>query len=224
MTTPVRLDVGGTEFKTAKSTLGRHPQTLLGQFVTNESTAEYQLIQQGQPVFIDADPSLFPYVLRFYRHGTPILVDKSVDARQLQQELGFFGISLAMLHLQLPPEPEKPPEPVKKPHKLDVYQRLAKVFAQMLLRRDFDEIFPDHPPYEETCYSTVLGEAIAEVDDAKEYRQQLDDDVRYPERQLLLVMVEEELRKMIPTRHVELKAWWQDMPGEVELRVKVERP
>jgi len=37
-------------FHVARTTIERHPQTLLGQLVANENTAEYQCIQQDLSV------------------------------------------------------------------------------------------------------------------------------------------------------------------------------
>ncbi|CEM10207.1 unnamed protein product [Vitrella brassicaformis CCMP3155] len=107
MTSFVRLNVGGREFSVAKSTLAIHPHTLLGQLVTNESTAEYQQIQQGQPVFIDRDPALFSHVLDYYRDGLPLLIDASVDTRKLIREMRFFGIDVSESDLQGPPPSEQ---------------------------------------------------------------------------------------------------------------------
>jgi len=50
MTTPIRLDVGGQTVHVTWTTIERHPQTLLGQLVANENTAEYQCIQQDLSV------------------------------------------------------------------------------------------------------------------------------------------------------------------------------
>ncbi|CEM22871.1 unnamed protein product [Vitrella brassicaformis CCMP3155] len=199
MTTPVRLDVGGTEFKTAKSTLGRHPQTLLGQFVTNESTAEYQLIQQGQPVFIDADPSLFPYVLDFYRHGTPIFVDGSVDVRRVMRELHFFGIQLDRAQLQPPDEPET------KPPKSETLRRLAKRFAELMLREDWlrksvGQSVSGVPPLN---FTQLLQEAITEVSEAEEYAQALK--TSQEERGMFLVCVEAEVQNVKPRKDVQVR-------------------
>ncbi|CEL93325.1 unnamed protein product [Vitrella brassicaformis CCMP3155] len=131
MTSFVRLNVGGREFSVAISTLLRHPDTLLGQLVTNQSTAEYQQVQQGQPVFIDADPSLFPYVIDYYRHGTPLFIDGNTDTRRLMREMRYFGLNISdsETDLQRPP----PSEEQRASRRDEVMRRVAVKMARTLL-------------------------------------------------------------------------------------------
>mmetsp|Transcript_25502 Transcript_25502/g.73668 ORF Transcript_25502/g.73668 Transcript_25502/m.73668 type:complete len:336 (-) Transcript_25502:1777-2784(-) len=95
---PVRLDVGGQPFAVARSTLAKHPDTVLGQLASQLGTSK-----RDQPVFIDADPAYFPYVVDYYRFGAPIYVDRSVDIRKLVRELSLVGIAIDEVRdIQLP--------------------------------------------------------------------------------------------------------------------------
>ncbi|CEM06410.1 unnamed protein product [Vitrella brassicaformis CCMP3155] len=129
----VRLNVAGTEFQVANATLARRPHTRLGQFVTNEGTAEYQLIRADRPVFIDADPHLFPLVLEYHRHGTPILTDGSVDVRKVVRELRLFGIE------DVTEEAIQPTKEAVMQRKDEMVDRVGRKVAQLLLPKLVDQ-------------------------------------------------------------------------------------
>jgi len=108
-------------FHVARTTIERHPQTLLGQLVTNEHTAEYRRIQHDLPVFVDAEPSLFPYIMQFYHHGLPIHVEASVNKEALLREFRYFGINIGKEAIRLPERP-----------KGEVMQQLAKMVVEII--------------------------------------------------------------------------------------------
>ncbi|CEM15987.1 unnamed protein product [Vitrella brassicaformis CCMP3155] len=194
MTSFVRLNVGGREFSVAKSTLSRHPDTLLGQLVTNESTAEYQQIQQGQPVFIDADPSLFPCVVDYYRHGTPILIDSSVDKRKLMREMRFFGINVSQSDMEMSEEDQAL-------QKDGVARRMANKIAYAILGR-----VPRPTPPNSTYVRSLQDHVVAacewvgpDADWLKVVSSK--DDVHLIKHSILIGMVSEELDKMIAPKY-----------------------
>ena len=62
----VEFDVGGQQFKVARSTIMKFPDTMLGALLERWDT-------DSKPVFIDRDPHRFRYILDFYRDGAIVL-------------------------------------------------------------------------------------------------------------------------------------------------------
>ncbi|XP_035487125.1 potassium voltage-gated channel subfamily D member 3-like [Scophthalmus maximus] len=80
------LNVSGRRFQTWRTTLDRHPDTLLGSsekdFFYNEDTKEY---------FFDRDPDAFRSILNFYRTGK-LHYPRQECISAYDEELTFFGI------------------------------------------------------------------------------------------------------------------------------------
>ena len=82
------LNVSGRKFETWKSTLGKHPQTLLG-----SKTLEQFYDAEKKEYFIDRDPYLFKFVLGYYQNGN--LHCSTEDCPEaFQEELKFYGLSV----------------------------------------------------------------------------------------------------------------------------------
>ncbi|CEM29310.1 unnamed protein product [Vitrella brassicaformis CCMP3155] len=85
----VKLNVGGKAYEVAKSTLSKHPNTLLAKLVDDQWRPS-----QAESIFIDANGDLFEYVLDFYRRGTPVHVPHNISKAQLQKEFSYFNIDM----------------------------------------------------------------------------------------------------------------------------------
>ncbi|RHZ67060.1 hypothetical protein Glove_303g143 [Diversispora epigaea] len=81
------LDVGGTKYKTKRSTLTKYPNTLLGKIFLNPSncTEEY---------FLDRNGRAFHYIMEFYRTDKPLWPDESdgVTCEEVEREFEYFQI------------------------------------------------------------------------------------------------------------------------------------
>ncbi|XP_055338381.1 potassium voltage-gated channel protein Shal-like [Paramacrobiotus metropolitanus] len=82
----VVINVSGRVFVTRRSTLEKHPNTLLGsserEFFYDEDTAEY---------YFDRDPEMFRHILNYYRTGK-LHFPKHECIALFDEELTFFGI------------------------------------------------------------------------------------------------------------------------------------
>ncbi|CEL95738.1 unnamed protein product [Vitrella brassicaformis CCMP3155] len=92
----VKLNVGGKTFEVAKSTLTKHPDALLAKLVDAKWHA-----QQTEAIFVDADGSLFEYVLQYYRRGAPVIIPYTVTKGQLKKEFDYYGITLTDEQLEV---------------------------------------------------------------------------------------------------------------------------
>lgn len=82
------LNVSGRRFETWKSTLGKHPETLLG-----SKTLEKFYDAERKEYFIDRDPYLFKFVLNYYQNGN--LHCSTEDCPEaFEEELNFYGLSI----------------------------------------------------------------------------------------------------------------------------------
>ncbi|RHZ67058.1 hypothetical protein Glove_303g149 [Diversispora epigaea] len=81
------LDVGGTKYKTKRSTLTKHPNTLLGKIFLNPSNCNKEF-------FLDRNGRAFHYIMEFYRTGEPLWPDKSdgVTCEEVEREFEYFQI------------------------------------------------------------------------------------------------------------------------------------
>ena len=61
----VLLDVGGKSFKMDKDTLARYPDCLLAKMIDEFPS----LVRQGKRLFIDRDPTAFPWILEVHRQA-----------------------------------------------------------------------------------------------------------------------------------------------------------
>ncbi|CAO4367592.1 unnamed protein product [Caenorhabditis nigoni] len=86
MTDIVKLDVGGTVFKTTKSTLTKFD----GFFRTMFETPVPVPKDESGAIFIDRSPEHFEVVLNFMRAGYVDLQKYSGDVREIQKEAEFY--------------------------------------------------------------------------------------------------------------------------------------
>lgn len=89
----VQLDVGGTLYKVAHSTLERCKGSMLASLVSDhwkEGNAD-----SNEPIFIDRNGLLFQYVLDYLR-TRKILVPPSVSRAAVKEEFQYYGIDADM--------------------------------------------------------------------------------------------------------------------------------
>ncbi|CAG8492992.1 1406_t:CDS:2 [Diversispora eburnea] len=83
------LDVGGTKYKTKRSTLIEYPNTLLGKMFLNPSN-------YNKEYFLDRNERAFHYIMEFYRTGKPLWPDghDGVTCEEVEREFEYFQIPL----------------------------------------------------------------------------------------------------------------------------------
>ncbi|PIC49202.1 hypothetical protein B9Z55_007884 [Caenorhabditis nigoni] len=86
MTDIVKLDVGGTVFKTSKSTLTKFD----GFFRTMFETPIPITKDESGAIFIDRDPKHFRLILNFMRDGHVDLPNVSEDVKEIQKEAQYY--------------------------------------------------------------------------------------------------------------------------------------
>ena len=79
----VLLDVGGQSFKISQPSLDRYPNSLLSK-VAKEFP---NLIEKGEPLYIDRNPKMFSWILEIYRCGI-LLCFRDSDFR------AFLGMAI----------------------------------------------------------------------------------------------------------------------------------
>ena len=85
----VRLNVGGTKYITAKSTLRKYPQSMLGaMFMENIPLST----DEDGYYFIDRCGHIFEYILQFWRCGKLVLPKCFNELELLQAEADFYQI------------------------------------------------------------------------------------------------------------------------------------
>lgn len=82
----ITLNVGGRRFKTFRSTLTKHPNTMLGRMF-----ADNQQMKHEKVPFFDRSSDLFESILSFYRSGLLIKPD-NVPHEIWKDELDFWGL------------------------------------------------------------------------------------------------------------------------------------
>ena len=85
----VIINVGGTRFETARSTLGRHPDTRLA--LLDENSLEYG--PKKREFYFDRDPGLFVHILNFYRFGD-LHFPRDLCGPTIRRELDFWGVDM----------------------------------------------------------------------------------------------------------------------------------
>jgi len=83
----VFINIGGTVFKTRKSTLRNVPGTKLSRL--NVKSKEFNADQNEY--FFDRNPFLFAYILDYYRTGT-MHIPRSVCAQKIKDEIKFWEL------------------------------------------------------------------------------------------------------------------------------------
>ena len=84
----IDLDVGGTRFRTTKTTLLSDPDSMLAKMFDPEASLAPSVKIDGA-YFIDRDPVYFRTVLNFLRSG---YLDEDCDVPALLTEASFFGL------------------------------------------------------------------------------------------------------------------------------------
>ena len=82
----VRLNIGGREYVTSKSTLQMDPEGMLATMISGRVPSA----KINDAYFIDRDPDLFCYVLEFLRTGHVELPNSEGSWRRLEREADFF--------------------------------------------------------------------------------------------------------------------------------------
>ncbi|KAF4661828.1 hypothetical protein FOZ61_002913 [Perkinsus olseni] len=87
-TASVRLNVGGTFFEVAESTLMRQEGTMLAVMARDVWRP-----QHGNAIFIDRDPDVFRLILRWLRDPSDcILVPRSIPLADVERDARFYGL------------------------------------------------------------------------------------------------------------------------------------
>ena len=85
----IDLDVGGTRFRTTRTTLLSDPDSMLAKMFDPEAHLAPSVKIDGA-YFIDRDPFYFRTVLNFLRSGH---LEQDCDVNGLLKEAAFFGLS-----------------------------------------------------------------------------------------------------------------------------------
>ncbi|EFP09802.1 hypothetical protein CRE_21299 [Caenorhabditis remanei] len=86
MSSPIQLDVGGTKFKTSKSTLTRFD----GFFKTMLETSVPVELDPSGHIFIDRDPTHFQVILNYMRDDDVDLPDSEDAVKRISREANFY--------------------------------------------------------------------------------------------------------------------------------------
>ncbi|KAG7210663.1 hypothetical protein KM043_012171 [Ampulex compressa] len=87
----VRLNVGGTYFLTAKTTLARDPNSFLYRLCQEDSDLISDRDETGA-YLIDRDPTYFSPVLNYLRHGK-LVINKDLMEEGVLEEAEFYNIT-----------------------------------------------------------------------------------------------------------------------------------
>ncbi|XP_076671385.1 BTB/POZ domain-containing protein inc isoform X2 [Andrena cerasifolii] len=87
----VRLNVGGTYFLTAKTTLARDPNSFLYRLCQEDSDLISDRDETGA-YLIDRDPTYFSPVLNYLRHGK-LVINKDLTEEGVLEEAEFYNIT-----------------------------------------------------------------------------------------------------------------------------------
>ena len=84
----IKLNVGGQQFVTSKSTLEKEPESMICRLVCGEIPS---LKDENGAILIDRSPKHFDTILNYLRMGD-ILLDHDLNIEALIQEANFYGI------------------------------------------------------------------------------------------------------------------------------------
>ncbi|KAJ8679249.1 hypothetical protein QAD02_015036 [Eretmocerus hayati] len=87
----VRLNVGGTHFLTAKTTLTRDPNSFLCRLCQEDSDLISDRDETGA-YLIDRDPTYFSPILNYLRHGK-LVINKDLAEEGVLEEAEFYNIT-----------------------------------------------------------------------------------------------------------------------------------
>ncbi|PIC49220.1 hypothetical protein B9Z55_007896 [Caenorhabditis nigoni] len=119
MADTVKLDVGGTVFKTTKSTLTKFD----GFFRTMFETLTPVPKDDSGAIFIDRDPTHFRLILNFMRDGHVDLRKYSEDMTEIQKEAQYYLLGGLMELCASKPESQK------MPYFAETYEDMARTVA-----------------------------------------------------------------------------------------------
>ena len=86
----VEFNVGGETFKVLEQTIRAKPDTLLCTML-DDPACSGKPEKSTEPVFVEANAKLFPFILDWYRYGT-ILIPSSMSLQQMRRECAFFQL------------------------------------------------------------------------------------------------------------------------------------
>ncbi|CAO4367723.1 unnamed protein product [Caenorhabditis nigoni] len=147
MTDNVKLDVGGTVFKTAKSTLTKFD----GFFRTMFETPIPVPRDDSGAIFIDRDPTHFRLILNFMRDGHVDLQKYSEDVSEIQKEAEYYLLE-GLVKLCTPKLCIPKPEPREMPFFFSSDEEMVRaissstkkiVFSVLYQKNQKDENFED---------------------------------------------------------------------------------
>jgi len=84
----VSLDVGGTIFKTTRTTLNNYPDSMVTKMV-----AKAEMESLTQPLFIDCSPATFHYILNYFRRGDTTALPENRDLlKEIRVEADYYSL------------------------------------------------------------------------------------------------------------------------------------
>lgn len=87
----IHFNVGGQQYSTMASTLGREPESVLAQMIKSDENREK--IENGQELFIDRDGQLFGQILNYLRDGDQWILPSEDEVRNcLLREAEYFKL------------------------------------------------------------------------------------------------------------------------------------
>ena len=108
----VIFNVGGTPFETTRSTILKHPDTLLFNMLKHE--------EESNTFFVDADPILFRWILQWYRHDVIVSEVPGIPQEMWKKEQEYYGIIN-----------EEEEQPIYKKLKMDVDEKTTKLIKRI---------------------------------------------------------------------------------------------
>jgi hypothetical protein len=108
----VIFNVGGTPFETTRSTILKHPDTLLFNMLKHEESNTF---------FVDADPVLFRWILQWYRHDVIVSEVPGIPQEMWKKEQEYYGII----------NKEEEEQPIYKKLKMDVDEKASKLIKRI---------------------------------------------------------------------------------------------
>ncbi|KAK0161713.1 hypothetical protein PV327_008132 [Microctonus hyperodae] len=127
----VRLNVGGTYFLTAKTTLARDPNSFLYRLCQEDSDLISDRDETGA-YLIDRDPTYFSPVLNYLRHGK-LVINKDLAEEGVLEEAEFYNITelIRLVNERIILRDTRPPRDTKK-HVYRVLQCHEDEITQMV--------------------------------------------------------------------------------------------
>ena len=137
----IKLDVGGTIFKTTRLTLSQVPDSLLGRMFHPDSSLPPARMQDGA-FLIDADPGSFPVILNWLRYQEVALGEVTVEtALSAARYFGLLGLVEA-----LEPKPESEWIKLSADGTILHSSRATLTWGGGLLAKMFDPSHSDYSP------------------------------------------------------------------------------